>query len=107
RSWTPLPRITIIEKSPILYDEIILRCIDEDSKKRPTAIEIEKIFKFYEEAFSKTMNLNIYKKMDLKQKNKVFIEFYENNREKMQRLINKKISQRIIRGISVEIINKK
>ncbi|CAF3986723.1 unnamed protein product [Rotaria sordida] len=107
RSCALLPHITIIEKSPILYDEIILRCINEDSKKRPTAIEIERILKFYEAAFSKTMDSNIYKKMDLKQKNKVFIKFYENNRGKMQCLINEKISQHIIREIPVEIINKK
>ncbi|CAF1346629.1 unnamed protein product [Rotaria sordida] len=97
RSWALISHIIIIEKSPILYDEIILRCIDDDPKKRPTAIEIEKILKFYEEAFSKTINSNAYKNMDLKQKNK----------GKMQGLIKEKISQNIVREIPIEIRNKK
>ncbi|CAF1165609.1 unnamed protein product [Rotaria sordida] len=66
-------------------------------KKRPTAIEIEKILKFYEEGFSKTINSNAYKNMDLKQKNK----------GKMQGLIKEKISQNIVREIPIEIRNKK
>ncbi|CAF1308688.1 unnamed protein product, partial [Rotaria sordida] len=107
RSWALISRIVIIEKSPILYDEIILRCIDDDPKKRPTAIEIEKILKFYEEAFSKTINSNAYKNMDLKQKNKALIDFYEKNKGKMQGLVKEKISQNIVREIPIEIRNKK
>ncbi|CAF3799393.1 unnamed protein product [Rotaria sordida] len=72
-SWALISRIIIIEKSPILYDEIILRC------------------------FSKTINSNAYKNMDLKQKNK----------GKMQGLIKEKISQNIVREIPIEIRNKK
>ncbi|CAF1280001.1 unnamed protein product [Rotaria sp. Silwood1] len=106
RSSLRLPRAIIIEKSPILYDEIISRCLDEDSKQRPTAIEIEKILKFYEQAFSKTINQSTYEKMNTQQKNKVFMEFYEKNKVKMQRLVKEKISRPLIREIPIEFVNK-
>ncbi|CAF4020638.1 unnamed protein product, partial [Rotaria sp. Silwood1] len=37
--------------SPVFYDEIILRCLDDDSKRRPSAIEIEKTLELFEQAF--------------------------------------------------------
>ncbi|CAF2639110.1 unnamed protein product [Rotaria sp. Silwood2] len=106
RFASPVPRIIITKESPIFYDDIISRCLDENSKRRPTAIEIEKTLEFYEEAFSKTMNSNSYTKMNTPQKDKIFIEFYENNKIKMQHFVKEKFPQQFIQEIPIEFSNK-
>ncbi|CAF3446037.1 unnamed protein product [Rotaria sp. Silwood1] len=105
RFSSPVPRVTITKESPIFYDDIILRCLDEDSKRRPTAIEIEKTLEFYEEAFSETMNSNSYTRMNTQQKDRAFIEFYENNKVKMQHFVKEKFPQEFIREIRIEFSN--
>ncbi|CAF4639258.1 unnamed protein product [Rotaria sp. Silwood1] len=105
RFSSPVPRVTITKESPIFYDDIILRCLDEDSKRRPTAIEIEKTLEFYEEAFSETMNSNSYTRMNTQQKDRAFIEFYENNKIKMQHFVKEKFPQEFIREIRIEFSN--
>ncbi|CAF1326333.1 unnamed protein product [Rotaria sordida] len=106
RFSSSLPCITITKQSPVFYDEIISRCLDEDSKRRPTAIEIEKTLEFYEQAFLKTMNSDSYIKMTKQQKDKVFIEFYEKNKIHMQRFVKENFPQQFIREIPIEFINK-
>ncbi|CAF5152842.1 unnamed protein product [Rotaria magnacalcarata] len=106
RFSSPLPRVTLTKTSPIFYDEIILRCLDGDSKRRPTAVEIEKTFEFYEEAFLETMNSDSYSRMNTKQKDQVFIEFYEKNKIPIQRFVKEKFPQEFIQEIPVELSNK-
>ncbi|CAF3523486.1 unnamed protein product [Rotaria socialis] len=106
RFAAPLPRVTLTKTSPIFYDEIILRCLDSDSKRRPTAVEIEKTLQFYEEAFLGMMHSDSYSRMNTKQKDQVFIEFYEKNKIPIQRFVKEKFPQEFIKEIPVELSNK-
>jgi serine/threonine protein kinase len=83
----PSPQITLKKQSPIFYDEIIVKCLDNDPKQRPTALEIEKILELYEQAFNDTMRSKAYTKMNIKEKDRVFMDFYQKNRLHIQRFI--------------------
>jgi len=99
-------RITITKQSPILYEDIILRCLDNDSKRRPTAVEIEKTLELYEQAFTETMLSDAYTKMNAREKDKVFLEFYQKNRLNIQRFVKEQFPQQFIKEIPIEILPK-
>ena len=107
RYSSPFPRITLKKESPIFYDEIIQKCLEHDPKRRPTATEIEKTLEFYEQAFSETMLSDSYTKMSTNQKDKTFIEFYENNKTHIQRFVKDKFPQQFIKEVPVEVSHKK
>lgn len=71
-------RIRIIEKSPI-FTELIQRCLHDDPKQRPTAIEIETTLRRHRLAIEKFILENQIKYGDLtiENKNVVFITVYE------------------------------
>jgi serine/threonine protein kinase len=100
-------RITITKQSPIFYEDIILRCLDNDSKRRPTAVEIEKTLELYEQAFSETMLSDAYTKMNAREKDKVFLEFYQKNKLKIQRFVKEQFPQQFIEEIRIEILPKR
>jgi serine/threonine protein kinase len=100
-------RITITKQSPIFYEDIILKCLDNDSKRRPTATEIEKTLEFYEHAFSETMLTDDYTKMNQKEKDQVFIQFYDKNKLRIQRFVKEQFPQQFPREIPIEISHKK
>ena len=100
-------RITITKQSPIFYEDIIFKCLDNDSKLRPTATEIEKTLEFYEQAFSETMLTDNYTKMNQKEKDQVFIQFYHKNKLRIQRFVNEQFPQQFPREITIEISHKK
>lgn len=101
------PRITLTKRSPIFYDEIILRCLDQDPKRRPTAVEIEKTLEFYEQAFSDTMNSDSYSRMNAQQKNQVFIDFYEKHKSNVNRFVKEKFPQEFIREAPIEVVDRR
>ncbi|CAF0849079.1 unnamed protein product [Adineta steineri] len=68
-------RIIITKPSPVFYDEIIVKCLETDSKQRPIAVEIEKTLELYEEAFNETRISDGYTRMNTQEKDKVFLEF--------------------------------
>ncbi|CAF3921731.1 unnamed protein product [Rotaria sp. Silwood1] len=106
RFASPLPRITITKKSPVFYDEIILRCLDDDSKRRPRAIEIEKTLELFEQAFLENMKSESYTRMNTQEKDQVFIEFYGKNKSNIQRFIKEKFPEQFIKEIPIGFSNK-
>ncbi|UJR24523.1 hypothetical protein I4U23_005898 [Adineta vaga] len=99
-------RIILTKTSPIFYEEIISKCIENDSKQRPTAIEIEKTLEFYEQAFSETMLSETYVRMNTKEKDKAFLDFYQKNKDHLRRFVKEQFPQQFIQEISIEIVNK-
>ncbi|CAF4350964.1 unnamed protein product, partial [Rotaria sp. Silwood2] len=93
------PHIILTKKSPIFYDEIISRCLDEDSSRRPSAIEIEKTLEFYEATFSKIKNSDSYTKMSTQEKNQAFIQFYEANKMKIVHFVKDKFPQQFFHDV--------
>lgn len=71
-------RITISEKSPI-FTELIQRCIHDDLKQRPTAIEIETTLRRYRLAIEKFIvgNKIQYGNLETSEKNFVFLTVYQ------------------------------
>ncbi|CAF1584865.1 unnamed protein product, partial [Adineta steineri] len=90
-------RIVITKPSPVFYDEIIVKCLETDSKQRPTAIEIEKTLELYEEAFSETRFSDSYTRLSIKKKDKVFLEFYRKNKHHIQRFVTEYFPQQFIK----------
>ena len=88
--------ISIRKKSPVFYDEIISKCLDNNPKRRPTSFQIEKILELYETAFEKTKRSDVYKKLNLQEKDQMFIDFYQKNKSKIQHLINVKLHQEFV-----------
>ena len=107
RYSSPFPRIILKKESPVFYDEIIGRCLDHDTKRRPTATEIEKTLEFYEQAFTETMMSDSYKRMSTSQKDKVFIEFYEKNKMHIQHFVKDKFPQQFIKEVPIKVSIKK
>jgi len=99
-------RITITKQSPIFYEDIILKCLDKDSKRRPTAIQIEKTLEFYEQAFSQTMLSDAYTRMNATEKDHIFMEFYQKNKFNIQRFVKEQFPQQFIKEIPIQFPNK-
>lgn len=98
-------RITITKSSPIFYDDIILKCLDNDTKRRPTAIQIEKTLELYEQAFCETMLSDDYTKMNAREKDRIFLDFYQKNKSKLQQFVREQFPQELIQDIPVEFNN--
>ena len=99
-------RLILTKQSPIFYDEIISKCIQDDPKRRPTAIEIEKTLEFYEHAFAETMLSESYVQMNTKEKDRAFLDFYQKNKGRLHRFVKEQFPQQFIREIPIEFINK-
>ncbi|CAF0738938.1 unnamed protein product [Adineta steineri] len=99
-------RIIITKPSPVFYDEIIVKCLETDSKQRPTAVEIEKTLEIYEQAFSETMLSDAYTRMNTKEKDKVFLEFYQTNKHHIQRFVKDNFPQQFMRESPVKFADK-
>ena len=95
-------RIIIKKESPIFYNDIIFKCLNNDSKKRPTAIEIEYILEIYEQSFSQTMLTDSYARMNPQEKDQIFLKFYHKNQPTMQHFIDNKFHEQLLRPISIE-----
>jgi serine/threonine protein kinase len=91
RLTSPSTKLILKMHSPIFYDDIILPCLENDSKRRPSAVEIEKTLELYEQAFSQTMLTDSYIAMSTNEKDRVFLEFYQTNRSQIQRFINEQL----------------
>lgn len=81
------PLISLKKLSPVFYHDIIKKCLHYEPAHRPTAIQIEKLLEFYEQAFMKTMLSDAFKRMDLEKKDEVFINFYQNNKSRIQEFV--------------------
>ncbi|CAF1338168.1 unnamed protein product [Adineta ricciae] len=99
-------RLILTKQSPIFYDEIISKCLEDDPKRRPTAIEIEKTLEFYEQAFAETMLSESYVQMNTKEKDRAFLDFYQKNKGRLHRFIKEQFPQQFIREVPIEFINK-
>jgi serine/threonine protein kinase len=79
-AFQPLVRdkIAFLEKSPI-FDDLISRCTAHDPKLRPTAVEIEKTMDLYSAGFNELVIKQhpSYTKLSTKDKDEIFIAFYE------------------------------
>jgi serine/threonine protein kinase len=102
----PTARIILTKKSPIFYDEIILRCLENEAKLRPSAIEIEKTLELYERAFTETMRSDSYTKMNTTEKDKAFLEFYQKNKLQIQRFVKEQFPEQFIKEIPVRFAHK-
>lgn len=96
-------RITIKKESPIFYEDIIVKCLNNDPNKRPNAIEIENILEIYEQSFSQTMLTDSYARMNSQEKDQVFLTFYQKNQSIMQKFIQNKFPQQLIQDIPIQI----
>lgn len=87
--------IVLGTRSPIFQD-LITRCIANDPKERPQAIEIEKTLQLYGRKFDKSVlkNNSEYDDLSTKEKNRVFIEFYEKFHDTAVQLLQKKFLKR-------------
>ena len=97
-------QITIQVKSPIFYDEIIGPCLSHDKTLRPTAIQIEQTLQLYEQTFAQTMLSDSYAKMNTKQKDQLFLQFYHKNQPKVQSFFKQQAVKE--RQIPVQIVHK-
>lgn len=95
-------QINIKVKSPIFYDDIIEKCLLSDKTSRPNAIEIEQTLSLYEQSFSQTMLTDSYTKMNTKQKDQLFLDFYRKNHSKVQSFVHRKV----VKEIPIEIVPK-
>lgn len=75
---TPINKVSLSKESPI-FNELIIRCIDNNPSKRPSAIELETTFYTYKRSFDKHVEVyhSGYYKLNTEAKNKIFIDFYE------------------------------
>ena len=80
-------RMTLTKTSPVFYDEIISACLDNDPKRRPTAAQIHQRLEFYEKTFGETMITDSYVKMSIEGKDRVFMEFYQKNRSRIEHFL--------------------
>jgi serine/threonine protein kinase len=90
--------MAITKKSPVFYDEIISKCLDNNPKRRPSSLEIEKTLQLYEEAFEEIKRSDAYAKMNTQEKDELFMNFYQKNKSKIQNLINERLHQERIPG---------
>ena len=95
--------VIIHKPSPIFFEEIILRCLDEKPKQRPTAAELEKTLELYEQAFNETMITDEYVNMSTKEKDRKFIDFYQKNRNVIQRVLKDKLPSEMKESVSIPI----
>jgi serine/threonine protein kinase len=99
-------RITINKQSPVFYHHIIFKCLDEDPKQRPTAIEIEKTLQIYEQAFAETMMTDTYTNMNTREKDQVFMRFYQNNHLRIQTFIKEQFPKQLFEEVQIQISHK-
>lgn len=85
--------IHLKKQSPIFFDQIISKCLNDDPKQRPNALTIETTFEMYEQAFSQTMLTDSYARMNHKEKDQVFLIFYQNNQKKINLFIQQQANQ--------------
>jgi serine/threonine protein kinase len=74
----PVNRAGLPKESPI-FNKLIIRCIDNDPSRRPSAVELETTFYTYKRAFDKHVEVHhpAYNKLNTEAKNKIFNDFYE------------------------------
>ena len=101
-----IPRMRITKQSPVFYDEIISKCLDHDSKRRPTALEIEKSLELYEQTFGETMLSDAYTKMNTKEKDRIFMDFYQKNKSNIQQFLEKQFHRQFVKEIPIEFMSK-
>jgi serine/threonine protein kinase len=100
------PRIKIKKESPIFYDEIILKCLENDSKRRPTALEIEKLLELYEQTFRETMLSGAYTKMNIKEKDRVFMDFYQKHKSHIDHFVKEQFPGQFVQEIPIDFVHK-
>jgi serine/threonine protein kinase len=100
------PQITLKKQSPIFYDEIIVKCLDNDPKQRPTALEIEKILELYEQAFNDTMRSKAYTKMNIKEKDRVFMDFYQKHKSHIDHFVKEQFPRQFVQEIPIDFVHK-
>lgn len=73
----PINKITLPKES-LVFNELIIRCIDNHPSARPSAIELETTLYTYKRAFDKHAEVHhpTYNKLNTEAKNKVFVDFY-------------------------------
>ena len=95
-------RIILKKQSPIFFDDIITKCLDDDPNRRPNAVLIEKTLEMYEQAFSQTMLTDSYARMNSKEKDQVFLLFYQKNQPIMNKFLNEQLPQQFPKQIPIE-----
>jgi serine/threonine protein kinase len=92
-------KIAFQEQSPI-FDNLIARCTADDPKRRPTAIEIEKTFDLYITGFNEIVLKKhpSYINLSTKDKNDIFIAFYEKFSPPAMEFIRKKFPAEFLDG---------
>ena len=107
RFSSPFPTVTLRKESVVFFDEIISPCLEKDPRRRPTALEIERTLTMYEQAFGETMLTDEYIKMGTKEKDRFFIEFYQNNRSRIQRFLRAQLPSQLPKEIPVQMAQSK
>ncbi|CAF5218257.1 unnamed protein product, partial [Rotaria magnacalcarata] len=82
-------RIQIKKSSPI-FSDLIDRCLEDDPRYRPTAMEIEATLNLYLNEFdSKNSTSSNYSTLSLDEQNKLFCQFYDEYHSEAVQIIAK------------------
>ncbi|CAF3664815.1 unnamed protein product [Rotaria sordida] len=88
-------KISLSQESPV-FNDLIVRCINDRPKRRPSAVEIEATLNLYRRTFNKFISTEHpkYEQYSIDRMNQIFMNSYNKLRLRLQEEVTKELSTR-------------